>query len=184
MSLGNTLPQSCKWFLKIIRPQKCHCAGPASSASPTCPAAPHGTASGINRLRALGPGGGEGWQAEPLGPDTPKSLLRDKEKVSTGPRHPQIPPERQGESFNLLNSQTPNKEQLSSPPGGSQAHPQQKPALLPSAIAHCPEMASPGWCQSQTVVDLWVSSGSKQEKEYIKAVYCHPAYLTYMQSTS
>ena len=23
-----------------------------------------------------------------------------------------------------------------------------------------------------------------QEKEYIKAVYCHPAYLTYMQSTS
>ena len=25
---------------------------------------------------------------------------------------------------------------------------------------------------------------SKQEKEYIKAVYCHPAYLTYMQSTS
>ena len=26
--------------------------------------------------------------------------------------------------------------------------------------------------------------GSKQEKEYIKAVYCHPAYLTYMQSTS
>ena len=27
-------------------------------------------------------------------------------------------------------------------------------------------------------------TGSKQEKEYIKAVYCHPAYLTYMQSTS
>ena len=25
-------------------------------------------------------------------------------------------------------------------------------------------------------------TGSKQEKEYIKAVYCHPAYLTYMQS--
>ena len=25
---------------------------------------------------------------------------------------------------------------------------------------------------------------SKQEKEYVKAVYCHPAYLTYMQSTS
>ena len=24
----------------------------------------------------------------------------------------------------------------------------------------------------------------KQEKEYVKAVYCHPAYLTYMQSTS
>ena len=27
-------------------------------------------------------------------------------------------------------------------------------------------------------------TGSKYEKEYIKAVYCHPAYLTYMQSTS
>ena len=27
-------------------------------------------------------------------------------------------------------------------------------------------------------------SGSKLEKEYIKTVYCHPAYLTYMQSSS
>ena len=27
-------------------------------------------------------------------------------------------------------------------------------------------------------------TGSKQEKEYVKAAYCHPAYLTYMQSTS
>ena len=26
--------------------------------------------------------------------------------------------------------------------------------------------------------------GSKLEKEYLKAVYCHPTYLTYMQSTS
>ena len=25
---------------------------------------------------------------------------------------------------------------------------------------------------------------SKLGKEYIKAIYCHPAYLTYMQSTS
>ena len=25
---------------------------------------------------------------------------------------------------------------------------------------------------------------SKLEKEYVKAIYCHPAYLTYMQSTS
>ena len=29
----------------------------------------------------------------------------------------------------------------------------------------------------------WLT-GSKLGKEYIKAVYCHPAYLTYMQSTS
>ena len=27
-------------------------------------------------------------------------------------------------------------------------------------------------------------TGSKYEKEYVKAVYCHPVYLTYMQSTS
>ena len=27
-------------------------------------------------------------------------------------------------------------------------------------------------------------TGSKQGKEYVKAVYYHPAYLTYMQSTS
>ena len=25
-----------------------------------------------------------------------------------------------------------------------------------------------------------ITTGSKEEKEYIKAVYCHPAYLTYM----
>ena len=27
-------------------------------------------------------------------------------------------------------------------------------------------------------------TGTKLGKEYVKAVYCHPAYLTYMQSTS
>ena len=27
-------------------------------------------------------------------------------------------------------------------------------------------------------------TGSKSGKEYVKAVYCHPAYLTYMHSTS
>ena len=27
-------------------------------------------------------------------------------------------------------------------------------------------------------------TGSKLGKEYVKAVYCHPAYLTYKQSTS
>ena len=32
--------------------------------------------------------------------------------------------------------------------------------------------------------DMEQQTGSKLEKEYIKAVYCHPAYLTYMQSTS
>ena len=31
-------------------------------------------------------------------------------------------------------------------------------------------------------VEQW--AGSKLGKEYVKAVYCHPTYLTYMQSTS
>ena len=33
-------------------------------------------------------------------------------------------------------------------------------------------------------LDIEQPTGSKSGKEYIKAVYCHPAYLTYMQSTS
>ena len=32
--------------------------------------------------------------------------------------------------------------------------------------------------------DTEQQTGSKLEKRYVKAVYCHPAYLTYMQSTS
>ena len=38
--------------------------------------------------------------------------------------------------------------------------------------------------QEATELDLEQQTGSKSGKEYIKAVYCHPAYLTYMQSTS
>ena len=33
-------------------------------------------------------------------------------------------------------------------------------------------------------MDVEQSTGFKLGKEYIKAVYCHPAYLTYMHSTS
>ena len=36
----------------------------------------------------------------------------------------------------------------------------------------------------QLKLDMKQQTGSKYEKEYVKAVYCHPAYLTYMQSTS
>ena len=36
--------------------------------------------------------------------------------------------------------------------------------------------------KQQLELDMEQQTGSK--KEYIKAVYCHPAYLTYMQSTS
>ena len=31
--------------------------------------------------------------------------------------------------------------------------------------------------------DMEQQTGSKLGKEYVKAVYCHPAYLTYMHST-
>ena len=38
--------------------------------------------------------------------------------------------------------------------------------------------------EPQLQLDKEQQTGSKQEKEYVKAVYCHPVYLTYMQSTS
>ena len=36
--------------------------------------------------------------------------------------------------------------------------------------------------QSEPDMKQWIVS--KLGKEHVKAVYCHPAYLTYMQSTS
>ena len=36
--------------------------------------------------------------------------------------------------------------------------------------------------QLEPDIKQWI--GSKLVKEYVKAIYCHPAYLTYMQSTS
>ena len=38
--------------------------------------------------------------------------------------------------------------------------------------------------EQQLELDMEQQAGSKLEKEYVKAVYCHPAYLTSMQSTS
>ena len=38
--------------------------------------------------------------------------------------------------------------------------------------------------EAQLELDMEQQTGSKSGKEYIKAVYCHPAYLTYMQSIS
>ena len=38
--------------------------------------------------------------------------------------------------------------------------------------------------QEVAELDMKPQTGSKLGKEYIKAVYCHPAYLTYMQNTS
>ena len=38
--------------------------------------------------------------------------------------------------------------------------------------------------KQQLELDVKQQTGSKAEKEYIKDVYCHPAYLTYMQNIS
>ena len=38
--------------------------------------------------------------------------------------------------------------------------------------------------KQQLELDMEQWTGSKSEKEYVKSVYCHPDYLTYMQNTS
>ena len=38
--------------------------------------------------------------------------------------------------------------------------------------------------KQQLELDMEQWTGSELGKEYIEAIYCHPAYLTYMQSTS
>ena len=38
--------------------------------------------------------------------------------------------------------------------------------------------------KQQLELDMEQQTGSKLEKEYVNTVYCHPAYLTSMQSTS
>ena len=38
--------------------------------------------------------------------------------------------------------------------------------------------------KQQLEADMKQQTGSKLGKEYVKALYCHPAYLTSMQSTS
>ena len=38
--------------------------------------------------------------------------------------------------------------------------------------------------KQQLELDMEQQTGSKSGREYVKAVYCHLAYLTYMQSTS
>ena len=38
--------------------------------------------------------------------------------------------------------------------------------------------------KQQLELDMEEQTGSKQQKEYVKAVYCHRAYLTSMQNTS
>ena len=38
--------------------------------------------------------------------------------------------------------------------------------------------------KQQLELDMEQQTGSESGNEYVKAVYCHPAYLIYMQSTS
>ena len=38
--------------------------------------------------------------------------------------------------------------------------------------------------KQQLELDMEQQTGSNYEKKYVKAIYCHPAYLTYMQTTS
>ena len=53
------------------------------------------------------------------------------------------------------------------------------PYHLPASWEICMQIK-----KQQLELDVEQQIGSKSGKEYIKAVYCHPAYLTYMQSTS
>ena len=53
------------------------------------------------------------------------------------------------------------------------------PDTLPASWEICMQIK-----KQQLEPDMEKQTGSKLEKEYVKAVYCHPAYLTYMQSTS
>ena len=51
--------------------------------------------------------------------------------------------------------------------------------ILPASWETCVQVKNQ---QLEPDMEQW--TGSKLEKEYVKAAYCHPAYLTSMQSTS
>ena len=51
--------------------------------------------------------------------------------------------------------------------------------ILPASWEICMQVK-----KQQLASDMEQWTGSKLGKEYVKAVYCHPAYLTYVQSTS
>ena len=50
---------------------------------------------------------------------------------------------------------------------------------LPASCETCMQVK-----KQQLETDIKQQTGSELGKEYVKAVYCHPAYLTFMQSTS
>ena len=53
---------------------------------------------------------------------------------------------------------------------------------IPDHLTHLLRNLYAGQEETELDTEQWTSS--KLGKEYIKAVYCHPAYLNYMQSTS
>ena len=53
------------------------------------------------------------------------------------------------------------------------------PDHLPASWEICTQVK-----KQQLEPDMEQQTDSKLRKEYVKTVYCHPAYLTYMQSTS
>ena len=58
------------------------------------------------------------------------------------------------------------------------------PFLFPVSAGGCSQEACIWVKKQQLELDMNQWTASKSGKEYVKAVYCHPAYLTYMQSTS
>ena len=52
------------------------------------------------------------------------------------------------------------------------------PDTLPVSWETCMQVK-----KQQLELDMEQQTGSKLGKEYVKPVYCHPAYLTYMKST-
>ena len=57
--------------------------------------------------------------------------------------------------------------------------PEKSVCLLPASWEICMQVK-----KQQLELDMEKHTGSKLGKEYVKSVYCHPAYLTYLQSTS
>ena len=53
------------------------------------------------------------------------------------------------------------------------------PDTLPASWEICMQVK-----KQELELDLDQQTGSKSGKEYVKSVFCHPVYLTYMQSTS
>ena len=68
---------------------------------------------------------------------------------------------------------------------GGCSHEMKKYLLLERNGSTRPPDLPPEKClKQQFKLDMEQQTGFKSGKEYIEAVYCHPAYLTYLQSTS